>query len=85
MWWPLLCRSSLKACREQSLDDVAKSVCRNAIPLDLRPFQHMSPEGLDLLRSLLERDPVQRATAVEVRFFGVAERCLRLEAWTLEA
>lgn len=57
--------SSLKACREQSLDEVAKSVCRSVIPLERGPFLNMSPEGLDLLQSLLERDPVKRLTSAE--------------------
>ena len=41
------------------------------IYLDYGPFQDMSDEGIDLLKSLMERNPVHRATAAEVGW-----RCL---------
>ena len=36
------------------------------IDFEAGPFEGMSDEGIDLLSSLLERNPVQRATAAEV-------------------
>lgn len=36
------------------------------INFETGPFEGMSDEGIDVLSSLLERNPVQRATAAEV-------------------
>jgi calcium-dependent protein kinase len=57
--------SSLEACREKSLDQVMKSVIVDDITFDHGPWLHMSPEGLDLLQGLFERNPVERMTARE--------------------
>lgn len=65
-FYSLACRTSVKSCREQSLDQVARAVCMERINFETGPFEGMSDEGIDLLSSLLERNPVQRATAAEV-------------------
>lgn len=59
-FWP-----SIQACREKSLDEVARAVILDDILLNFGPWLEMSQEGLDFLNGLMERDPVQRMTAAE--------------------
>lgn len=56
---------SIQACREKSLDEVARAVILDDILLNFGPWLEMSQEGLDFLNGLIERDPVQRMTAAE--------------------
>lgn len=50
-------------CRSSTLDDVMRAVTMENIPFDFGAFLNMSPEGLDLLKGLLQRDPAKRLTA----------------------
>ena len=50
-------------CRSSTLDDVMRAVTMENIPFDFGAFLEMSPEGLDLLKGLLQRDPAKRLTA----------------------
>lgn len=50
-------------CRSSTLDDVMRAVTMENIPFDFGPFLNMSPEGIDMLKGLLQRDPAKRLTA----------------------
>ena len=50
-------------CRSSTLDDVMRAVTMENIPFAFGAFLEMSPEGLDLLKGLLQRDPAKRITA----------------------
>lgn len=50
-------------CRSSTLDDVMRAVTMETIPFDFGPFLKMSPEGIDMLKGLLQRDPAKRLTA----------------------
>ena len=52
-------------CRSSTLDDVMRAVTMENIPFDFGAFLEMSPEGLHLLKGLLQRDPAKRITAKE--------------------
>ncbi len=52
-------------CRSSTLDDVMRAVTMENIPFDFGAFLDMSPEGLHLLKGLLQRDPAKRITAKE--------------------
>lgn len=52
-------------CRSSTLDDVMRAVTMENIPFDFGAFLEMSPEGLDLLKGLLQRNPAKRITAKE--------------------
>ena len=58
-------RPSMAQCRTRSLEEVMKAVIMEDIPLDYGPWLSMSPEGLHFLQRLLQRDPAQRASALE--------------------
>lgn len=53
----------MKACQAASLEEVMDRVTRADILLDFGPFLKLSPEGHELLRGLLVRDPAKRLTA----------------------
>jgi len=59
------CRESMDECRSSTLDDVMRAVTMENIPFDFGAFLDMSPEGLHLLKGLLQRDPAKRITAKE--------------------
>lgn len=68
--WPdmvyvYMCRESMDECRSSTLDDVMRAVTMENIPFDFGAFLDMSPEGLQLLKGLLQRDPAKRITAKE--------------------
>lgn len=50
-------------CRSSTLDDVMRAVTMENIPFDFGPFLNMSPEGIDMMKGLLQRDPAKRLTA----------------------
>ncbi|KAL3158440.1 hypothetical protein ABBQ38_010674 [Trebouxia sp. C0009 RCD-2024] len=54
---------SMDECRSSTLDDVMRAVTMESIPFDFGPFLNMSPEGIDMLKGLLQRDPAKRMTA----------------------
>lgn len=56
---------SVEACRSRTLEEVMKAVIVDDIPFDYGPWLDMSPEGLDLIQSLVERDPARRITAAQ--------------------
>ena len=50
-------------CRSSTLDDVMRAVTMENIPFDFGAFLNMTPEGIDMLKGLLQRDPAKRLTA----------------------
>lgn len=65
MVYVYVCRESMDECRSSTLDDVMRAVTMENIPFDFGAFLDMSPEGLQLLKGLLQRDPAKRITAKE--------------------
>lgn len=56
-------RESMDECRSSTLDDVMRAVTMENIPFDFGAFLNMTPEGIDMLKGLLQRDPAKRLTA----------------------
>ena len=50
-------------CKSKTIDEVAKSVVTDDVPMDYGPFEQMSSQGLAFLKSLTQRDPSKRMTA----------------------
>lgn len=50
-------------CKSKTIDEVAKSVVTDDVPMDYGPFEAMSRQGMDLLHRLTQRDPSKRITA----------------------
>ena len=50
-------------CKSKTIDEVAKSVVTDDVPMDYGPFEAMSEQGMDLLHGLTQRDPSNRITA----------------------
>lgn len=59
-FWP-----SVAACRACKLEEVMAAVCGAPIPMNYGPWLHLSPDCLDLVTRLLQRNPILRLTAEE--------------------
>lgn len=52
--------SNHESAQHKSIDTVARTVRTMPIDFHSGPFHHMCPEGIDLIKGLLERDPAKR-------------------------
>ena len=50
-------------CRSSTLDDVMRAVTIGNIPFNLQALTKLSPQGMDFLHQLLERNPAKRLMA----------------------
>ena len=50
-------------CRSSTLDDVMRAVTIGNIPFNLQALTKLSPQGMDFLHQLLERNPAERLMA----------------------
>ncbi len=50
-------------CRSSTLDDVMRAVTIGNIPFNLQALTKLSPQGMDFLHQLLERNPADRLMA----------------------
>lgn len=65
----LRCRSNHESAQHKSIDTVARTVRTMPIDFHSGPFHHMCPEGIDLIKGLLERDPAKRLDVYQVTLF----------------